>query len=64
MELIEGLETRRSVRGFKSTPVSPELIKKMLHAANRSPSYTNSQPWEVAVITGQKRDLLSKTLNS
>ena len=62
MELIEGLETRRSIRGFKSTLVSPDLIRKILAAANRSPSYTNSQPWEVAVLTGQKRDQLSKTL--
>jgi nitroreductase len=62
MELIEGLETRRSVRGFKSTPVSKELLTRILNAANRSPSYTNSQPWEVAVVTGAKRDELSKVL--
>ncbi|NDY84330.1 nitroreductase [Orrella sp. NBD-18] len=62
MKLIEGLETRTSIRGFKPTPVSKETIKKILHAASRSPSYTNSQPWEVAVVTGAKRDELSKIL--
>jgi len=62
MELIEGLETRRSVRGFKSTPVAVDMINRILNAANRSPSYTNSQPWEVAVVTGAKRDELSKVI--
>lgn len=62
MELLEGLETRASIRGFKSTPVSHETLRKVLHAASRSPSYTNSQPWEVAVVTGAKRDALSTIL--
>jgi nitroreductase len=62
MELIEGLETRRSVRGFKPGPIAPELINRILNAANRSPSYTNSQPWEVAIVTGAKRDELSQIL--
>lgn len=60
MELLEGIESRRSIRGFTSAPVSEETIRKILHAASRSPSFTNSQPWDVAVVTGEKRDALSK----
>lgn len=60
MELLEGLESRRSTRGFTQQAVSHETIRKILHAASRSPSFTNSQPWEVAVVTGSKRDELSK----
>jgi len=62
MELLQGIESRRSIRGFKNTPVSEDTIRKILHAASRSPSYTNTQPWEVAVVTGKKRDELSKIL--
>jgi nitroreductase len=62
MELLEGIETRRSIRGFKDTPVAEDTIKRILHAASRSPSYTNTQPWEVAVVLGKKRDELSKIL--
>lgn len=62
MDLIQGLETRHSIRGFKPTPVSRETIRTILQAAGRSPSYTNSQPWEVAVVTGSKRDALSDIL--
>lgn len=62
MELLEGIETRRSCRGFRSTPIKQEIIQQILKAASRSPSYTNTQPWEVAVVTGKKRDQLSEIL--
>lgn len=62
MELLQGIESRRSVRGFLKKPVTQETIKSILHAASRSPSFTNSQPWEVAVVTGPKLDTLSKVV--
>lgn len=62
MEIIEGLLTRKSTRGFKSTPVRREDLETILKAASRSPSYTNTQPWEVAVVTGEKLKSLSKVL--
>ncbi len=62
MELLEGIETRRSIRAFKSTPIPGETLRRILKVASRSPSYTNTQPWEVAVVTGKKRGELSKIL--
>ncbi|MFH0769182.1 MAG: nitroreductase family protein, partial [Chloroflexota bacterium] len=62
MELTEGIETRRSIRAFKSTPIPEDTIKAILKTASRSPSYTNTQPWEVAVVTGKKKEELSKIL--
>ncbi len=62
MELLQGIETRKSVRGFKSTPVPEAMIRKILQVASHSPSYRNTQPWEVAVVTGKKRDQLSDIL--
>jgi nitroreductase len=62
MELLQGIETRRSCRAFKSTPVPKETIERIMRVASNSPSYTNTQPWEVMVITGQKKDMLSKIL--
>lgn len=64
MELLEGIEARRSCRGFKSTPIKKEILEQILKAGSRSPSYTNTQPWEVAVVTGKKRDQLSELLCS
>ena len=59
MELLEGIETRRSYRAFKSTDVSRETIERILQAAGKSPSYKNTQPWEVAVVRGKKKEELS-----
>lgn len=62
MELLEGIETRRSFRAFKPTPIPEEILRGILKTASRSPSYTNTQPWEVAVVTGKKKEELSKIL--
>jgi nitroreductase len=62
MDLLEGIKSRRSIRGFKDTPIPEETLNKILEAATNSPSYTNTQPWEVAVVAGQKRDELSKLI--
>ena len=62
MELLDGIETRRSIRGFKPTPIPEEIVGKILKAVSNSPSYTNTQPWEVVMVSGKKKDELSKIL--
>jgi nitroreductase len=62
MELIEGIESRRSIRGFKPTPIPEDTLKQILRAASNSPSYTNTQPWEVAVVCGEKKEALSRII--
>jgi nitroreductase len=63
MDLIEGIETRRSIRAFKGTPIPEETLDKILKAAANSPSFTNTQPWEVAVVYGKKKENLSRIIN-
>jgi nitroreductase len=62
MELIEGIESRRSCRAYKPDPVPEEMVRKILETAKWSPSFSDSQPWEVAVVTGKKRDELIEVL--
>jgi len=62
MELLQGIETRRSFRAFKSTPIAKETIERILQAASKSPSYKNTQPWEVVVVSGKKKEELSNIL--
>lgn len=62
MELLEGIATRRSFRAFKTTPIPMETMNRILETAGKSPSYTNTQPWEVVVVSGKKRDELSRIL--
>ena len=54
MDVSEAINKRRSIRCFKPDPVPPDLLKKILQTALRSPSASNSQPWEFAVVSGGK----------
>ncbi len=47
--------SRHSVRAFLDTPIETQVIKDILTVASRAPSGTNTQPWKVYVVTGQKR---------
>ncbi len=54
MELVEGLTTRKSIRAFTSQPVPRGLITQILDTARWSPSWGNTQPWELVVAAGPK----------
>ena len=61
MNVSEALEKRKSVRAFLDKPVEDSLIRNVLSHAGKAPSGVNSQPWEVAVVSGDKKiDLQSK----
>ena len=62
MEILEGIKTRRSSRAFKPVPISKDVMNKILEAVSHSPSYTNTQPWEVAVVIGKKKEELASRL--
>lgn len=62
MQLLQAMNERRSVRGFKPDPIAKETLINILQTAGRSPSYTNTQPWEVTVVTGERRQALSRVL--
>jgi len=62
VEILEGIKTRRSIRGFNPNPITREVMEKILQAASNSPSYTNTQPWEVVVVSGKKKDVLGRKL--
>jgi len=46
------LAARYSCRAFRPEPVPRETIARILRAAQRSASWCNSQPWQVAVFSG------------
>ncbi|MBI4767064.1 MAG: nitroreductase [Deltaproteobacteria bacterium] len=52
MDLLEAVNSRKSIRGYKSDPVPKEILKEILEVAVRAPSADNSQPWEITVIAG------------
>ena len=62
MNISEALITRKSVRAFLDKPVSREKIVNILRAARHAPSGTNAQPWQVAVVTGNKKAELTSAM--
>lgn len=59
MDLFEALNQRRSVRQFKSDPVSDEKLNRVLEAAQAAPSWKNLQCWKYVVVrdSAQKKAL-------
>ncbi|MDA3038339.1 MAG: nitroreductase [Actinomycetota bacterium] len=64
MDVLEAIQTRKSVRAFTPAPVPVETISKLLEIAQRAPSGTNTQPWHVYVCTGEvKRAITADVLD-
>jgi nitroreductase len=62
MDAIECITNRRSIRAFKDEPLPQELLKEIIATACWSPSYKNSQPWQVMVVSGAKKEGLSQMM--
>ncbi len=63
MELLEAIRTRRTVRNLKSDPISDEQLNTILEAIRWTPSWANTQPWEVIVVKDQTlKERLDETL--
>lgn len=53
---------RHSVRNFLPQPVPEAILRSVLEEAQRSPSNCNTQPWQTHIVSGAKRDALSKAI--
>ncbi|MDP7560402.1 MAG: nitroreductase, partial [Planctomycetota bacterium] len=60
MDLLEAVRSRKSIRAFKSTFVSQTALKEIIEAALRAPSWGNTQPWEFAIVIGEKLEAIKK----
>ncbi len=61
MNVKTALENRKSTRAFLDKTVPFEVINTVLEQAKAAPSGVNTQPWKVAVVTGEsKKSLESK----
>lgn len=55
MTVSEAILARRSIRRFKTTPVPPDVIEKVLAVAIQAPSGKNRQPWRFVVLQGASK---------
>ncbi len=54
MNLTQLIETRRSIRKYEKKKVSEEDIQKLLEAVRWSPSWANTQCWEIIAVSDNK----------
>ncbi len=50
------VESRKSIRKFKTDPVPKEILERILSAAMHAPSGKNRQNWRFYVVQGEKRE--------
>jgi nitroreductase len=56
------ITSRKSIRAFLPAPVPRETVEQILAIASRAPSGTNTQPWNVCVLTGEPKAELSRKI--
>lgn len=53
------ISSRRSTRDYLPTPIPDDVLERVLSDAKWGASWTNTQPYFVAIASGEKRDRLS-----
>lgn len=62
MDVSQAVRTRRTTRGFLPKPVPEEVIREVLEIARFAPSNSNTQPWHLAVVSGEARNRLQDAM--
>jgi len=60
MELQEAVRNRRSIRQFLAKPVPEAMIRELITDSLWAPSWGNTQPWEIVVVSGEKLEEFKK----
>ncbi|MGH3458116.1 nitroreductase [Aeromicrobium sp.] len=62
-KVLERLLTDRwSCRGFTDEPVPRDVIERLLTIAQRTPSWCNTQPWNLVITSGEETRKLREAL--
>ena len=51
--VIDAIMARRSIRQYKDTPVSRNLLQKLAECGVNAPNAMNKQEWEVRIVDSQ-----------
>ena len=60
MDTKKAVKGRRSIRMFKPDEVPQEIIREILDEARWAPSWGNTQPWELYVVSGETLEKFKK----
>jgi nitroreductase len=61
-DFSELIRSRRSIRDFSSQQISQQLLDTILEDAKWSPSGSNTQPYFLAIATGERKDRITAAL--
>ncbi len=64
MKVSEAIKQRQSIRAYQQRAVEAEKITHILDVARHAPSGVNTQPWQVAVVTGATKQRLQQRLEA
>ena len=64
MNVSEAIENRKSVRKFQDRDVERSTIESILNTARWAASGSNTQPWQVDVLTDDKKDELGAKITA
>ncbi|MDH5409153.1 MAG: nitroreductase [Gammaproteobacteria bacterium] len=62
MQTIDAITSRWSCRAYLDKPVSREQVQSLLDIARWAPSGVNTQPWQVAVVSGATKQRISDAI--
>jgi nitroreductase len=64
MKVSAALQKRHSCRAFLQRQVEPGKVERILRLASRAPSGANTQPWQVAVVTGKTKRAIEREMEA
>jgi nitroreductase len=64
MNVTQAIKQRHSARAYLDKPVSQQQVQSILEVARFAPSGVNTQPWQVAVISGQSKLSLQQQMQT
>ncbi|QCU90282.1 nitroreductase [Thiomicrorhabdus sediminis] len=62
MNVSQAIKQRHSCRAFTEQSVAIDTIKTIIDTAKYAPSGVNTQPWQVAVLSGESKQKLSEKM--
>jgi nitroreductase len=63
MNILEVIQSRRTIKKFKGDPIEREMYTKWLEAASYAPNHRMTEPWEILIIGSETREKLNHKTN-
>jgi nitroreductase len=63
MNILEAISQRKSIRAFLAQQIPEKTILEILKISSRAPSGSNTQPWRVYVLQGEKLKKLTEEVS-